>query len=65
MIMELELMLIRKKAFKLYKKAADLGHLCGMNNLGYFYKEGIGTEINLQKAFGLYQKSAYLGSLGE
>jgi TPR repeat protein len=36
----------------------------GINNLGYCYNNGIGTDINEQKAFELYQKAADLGKFG-
>src|ERR1043166_4524409 len=40
-----------KKAFELYREAADLGHAVGTNNLGFCYQEGIGTDIDKEKAF--------------
>src|SRR5207245_1069931 len=40
-----------QKAFELYQKASDLGNALGINNLGYCYLYGIGTDINKQKAF--------------
>src|SRR5436190_347264 len=52
----------KKNAFELYKKAVDLGHLDGMNNLGCCYDGGIGTDVNKQKAFELFQKAANLGN---
>ncbi|GBB84158.1 hypothetical protein RclHR1_01080014 [Rhizophagus clarus] len=48
-------------AFKLSKKLAE-ECASGMKNLGYCYEKGIGTDINEQKAFELYQKSADLGN---
>jgi len=36
--------------------ATDLGNSNGMYNLGYFYNNGIVTDVNKQKAFELYQK---------
>ncbi|CAB4414046.1 unnamed protein product [Rhizophagus irregularis] len=52
----------KSKALGLYQKTADLGNMCGMNNLGQFYQYGIGTKINRKKAFELYQEAANLGS---
>ena len=34
----------------------------GINNLGYCYGNGIGTSIDKQKAFELYQEAANLGN---
>ena len=51
----------KKNAFELYKKAADLGNLSGMCNLGRCYELGDGIGVNKQKAFELYQKVADLG----
>ncbi|POG75286.1 uncharacterized protein OCT59_024281 [Rhizophagus irregularis] len=51
-----------QKAFELYQKAADLGNVLGINDLGYCYKHGIGINIDKKKAFELYQKAAYLGN---
>ncbi|GBC20889.2 kinase-like domain-containing protein [Rhizophagus irregularis DAOM 181602=DAOM 197198] len=50
------------KAFKLYKRAADLGNANGMYNLGRFYENGIRTNIDKRRAFELYQKAADLGN---
>ncbi len=43
------------KAFALSKKISK-------NLLGYCYHVGIGTDINVPKAFKLYQKAADLGN---
>ncbi|CAB4379660.1 unnamed protein product [Rhizophagus irregularis] len=51
-----------QKAFELYQKAADLGNVFGINDLGYCYQYGIGTDIDEKKAFELFQKVADLGS---
>src|SRR3954453_1611855 len=51
-----------EKAFKLYQRAANLGHGYGINSLGYCYKHGIGTSVDIQKAFELYQEAANLGN---
>ena len=50
------------KAFQYYQMAAAQGHLNGMCNLGYCYREGIGTEINIQAAEEWLQKAADGGS---
>src|SRR6266487_3017708 len=47
----------RVKAFELYKKAADNGHLKAQVELGYCYDMGIGIDINKVKAFELYKKA--------
>ncbi|CAB4413984.1 unnamed protein product [Rhizophagus irregularis] len=60
--MEVELVLIRKKAFELSQKAADLGNSAGICNLAYCYMYGIGTDIDKKKAFELFQKAAELGN---
>ncbi|CAB4438351.1 unnamed protein product [Rhizophagus irregularis] len=49
--------------FELYQEAANLGNSRGIYNLGYCYSNGIGTNIDKQKAFELYQKAANLGEL--
>src|ERR1043166_6625428 len=49
------------EAFELSKKLAEKEYLRGMNLLGYCYSCGVGTCINKQKAFELYQKAADLG----
>ncbi|CAB4479580.1 unnamed protein product [Rhizophagus irregularis] len=40
----------------------DLGNSSGMCSLGYCYLNGIGTDIDNEKAFELYQKAADLGN---
>ncbi|CAB4413990.1 unnamed protein product [Rhizophagus irregularis] len=49
-----------QEAFELYQKAADLGNVYGICNLGYCYENGIGTDIDKKKAFKFYQKAANL-----
>jgi len=46
------------KAFKLYKKAAELGYPPAMSNLGYAYYLGNGTKKNLEKAFRYWSMAA-------
>ncbi|GES93409.1 kinase-like domain-containing protein [Rhizophagus clarus] len=50
----------KKKAFELYQKAANLGNVIGINNLGYYYQSGIGTDVDKKKAFELFQMAADL-----
>ena len=50
------------KAFELAKKLADEGIPNVINELGYCYKEGIGTDIDEQIVFELYQEAANLGN---
>ncbi|UZO03484.1 uncharacterized protein OCT59_023891 [Rhizophagus irregularis] len=52
----------KQKAFEFYQKAADLGNVLGINDLGYCYDCGNGTDIDKKKAFELYQKAADLGN---
>ncbi|RGB21350.1 hypothetical protein C1646_778279 [Rhizophagus diaphanus] len=71
----IEINVDKQKAFKLYQNvansrnlsgyqiAANLGSLRGTCNLGYCYEKGVGTSINKQKAFELFQKAANLGNL--
>lgn len=51
----------RKKAFELYKKAADQGHVKAQNNLGVCYESGDGVEANVEKAIFWYQKASENG----
>ncbi|GES83952.1 kinase-like domain-containing protein [Rhizophagus clarus] len=51
-----------QNAFKIYKKAANLGNRRGMCNLGVCHERGIGIVMNYRKAFELYQKAADLGN---
>ncbi|UZO03508.1 uncharacterized protein OCT59_023915 [Rhizophagus irregularis] len=52
----------KQKAFGLYQKAADLGNVLGITDLGSCYKYGIGTVVDKKKAFELNQKAADLGN---
>ncbi|UZO03466.1 uncharacterized protein OCT59_023873 [Rhizophagus irregularis] len=53
---------LNEQTFELYQKVADLGNSYGINSLGDCYQNGIGTDIDYQKAFKLYQKAADLGN---
>ena len=44
-----------------YKKACDLGHAGGCNNLGVLYKNGQGVRQDYAKASELFQKACNLG----
>ncbi|GBC09529.1 hypothetical protein RclHR1_08950007 [Rhizophagus clarus] len=50
------------KVFELSKKCSEGKHSGGINLLGYCYDNGIGTEIDTQKAFELYHEAANLGN---
>ena len=50
------------KAFALSKKLAKKYYPSGINLLGCCYHVGIGTDINVPKAFILYQKATDLGN---
>lgn len=51
------------KAFEYMLKSAEAGNVLAMNNVGYFYENGIGTVRNPQEAGKWYHKSAYEGNL--
>ncbi|RIA89714.1 hypothetical protein C1645_185166 [Glomus cerebriforme] len=51
------------KVFEITKKLADKKYLAGINRLGYCYYNGIGTNVNRQKACELFQKAAVLGNI--
>ncbi|POG64472.1 hypothetical protein GLOIN_2v1782886, partial [Rhizophagus irregularis DAOM 181602=DAOM 197198] len=51
------------KAFYWYQKAAEKDHIDAQCNLAYLYKNGKGTEENLEKAFYWYQKAAERNSI--
>src|SRR6266542_2619978 len=51
------------KAFQFYNEAAYKGDINAINNLGYCYKNGIGTEKNGIKAFQFYNEAAYKGDI--
>ena len=50
-----------KKAFELYKAAADEGFAPALNELGRYYMYGISCECNEAKAFSLLKKSSDKG----
>src|ERR1043166_8575055 len=39
----------KKKAFELWEKAANLENPMGLNDLGFCYSHGIGTDVDLVK----------------
>ena len=53
------------QAFKWYQKAAEQGLAMAQNNLGYMYRDGRGTEQDLEKAFKWFQKAAEQGLLAD
>lgn len=52
-----------KKCIYWYSKACNNGHSEACNNLAFFYEEGQGCEMNINKALELYRLSAQLGSI--
>src|SRR5688572_32188909 len=46
------------KAFEYYKKSAENGYIEAKFYLGYCYVNGIGTEINKEKGFELFNEAA-------
>ncbi|KAG9291183.1 hypothetical protein G9A89_000640, partial [Geosiphon pyriformis] len=52
-----------KKAFELYSKVAEAGHLDAQYNLALCYANGKGTAKNEEKAFELHSKVAEAGHL--
>jgi len=50
------------KAFKRYKESVDKGYSKGSYILGYCYENGIGTNIDKEKAFNLYKIAAKEGN---
>ncbi|MBA4750503.1 MAG: SEL1-like repeat protein [Alphaproteobacteria bacterium] len=52
-----------EKAFMLYTKAADQGHLKALNALGYFYRHGKGCPPSHAQTFACYERAANGGYL--
>lgn len=53
-----------KKALALFEKAAKAGHRDGQYNAGLAYMRGIGTPINMTKAYSWFLKAAYQDDVG-
>lgn len=53
----------KRKAFCLFRKAAELGECSSMNNLGVCYEAGVGTAKNLKLALYWYKKAIRNGNL--
>ncbi len=51
-----------KKAFNYWKEFADIGDSYGLYTLGRYYKEGLASEPNIEKAMGIFKKAANLHS---
>jgi hypothetical protein len=47
-----------------YRRAADLGHLGAMNNLGLMYYQGKGVPQDYPQAMAWYRMAADLGDAG-
>lgn len=52
-----------RQAFKLFSRAAELGDVSCLINLGYFYDLGLGVRKNKMKALQLYKKAARKGDV--
>ena len=52
----------KQKAFELYQTASNLGNHVAQYNLAFMYKEGQGTEKNIDQAIYWYRKSAEQGN---
>jgi TPR repeat protein len=52
-----------KGALKLFRDAADAGHVSAKNSIGYFLDLGLGTRKNSTEAFQWYRKAARQGDL--
>lgn len=50
------------KAFECLKKAADMGHIEAIANLGVMYCHGFGVEKNIEKAIMCFEKAADEGN---
>ena len=53
-----------KKAFKWYKRAALLGHMDSMFQVGYMYENGRGVDKNIFEALKWYMRAAQLNHKG-
>ena len=51
-----------KKAFELYSKAVEAGHIVALNNLGWLYLRGEGCATNKVKAVECWRKCSAAGS---
>ena len=47
-----------EKAYKYFKKAADLDYAPALDSLGLYYEEGTFVEKNLEEALNHYKKAA-------
>lgn len=47
-----------KEAFSWCKKSAEAGNAAGMNDFGFYYLEGIGTEVDYLKAYKWFYKAS-------
>jgi TPR repeat protein len=52
----------KERAFELASKAAAMSHPAALNQLGFYYRDGIGTELDYRKAADLLQQAIALGS---
>ncbi|KAI9209420.1 uncharacterized protein BJ171DRAFT_471063 [Polychytrium aggregatum] len=48
----------RAKAFSAFKQSAESGFVSSQFNLGLYYENGIGTEVNLEQALYWYSKAS-------
>jgi TPR repeat protein len=52
----------KERAFELTSKAAAMSHPAALNQLGFYYRDGIGVEIDYRKAADLLQQAISFGS---
>jgi TPR repeat protein len=52
----------KERAFELAGKAAAMNHPAALNQLGFYYRDGIGTELDYRKAADLLLQAIALGS---
>lgn len=50
-----------REAFNYWGKAAEQGHTGSFNELGFCYRYGRGTALDMNRAVECYQKAAQLG----